>query len=462
MPEFGSMTDSAGGASVQSGESTPYQAGVRAYLNGRDEEAISSLKEAVRQDAADERSSRLLLKVYIRAINGAYESGNRQKARSLVKEAHARFPSNPEIKLMYSSSQESRTSDPPATAAARPEPPPVRKKTQAAAGATGKTHRAEYRSPEDAAAPLQRAAQPAPAAPPQEKASPGTDPEADRITIPHLKAITAAGPLLLAVIALIYFQHRQQKTLLQQIEAMQKALTEGKGKSDALHKELEVWKGFGKQVEELELLRKTKEQAMHLELEKFRMEEERKIRAELAEKRRDAERLARLEMENQLARNAVKPAPQPGKPPQPPAPPKPPPPGVAKNSSASRESQILEILSDIAPPEREAAWERISVQSAALYADSPEEAIKFFRTIAGDKNPLNRASIAGALAGIGAPETLDILLSLYQDPSVEVRREALKQFDILHKNADARIDAAHMERIAACLSEEKEKGDWVF
>ncbi len=119
-------------------------------------------------------------------------------------------------------------------------------------------------------------------------------------------------------------------------------------------------------------------------------------------------------------------------------------------------------MADIAPPEREAAWERIAVQSAELYAEAPEEAVKFFRAIAADKEPLNRASIAGALAGIAVPETLDILLELYLDPGVEVRREALKRLNILNKDQSACVDAAYREKIVACLSEEKEKGEWVF
>lgn len=122
----------------------------------------------------------------------------------------------------------------------------------------------------------------------------------------------------------------------------------------------------------------------------------------------------------------------------------------------------MEILSNIAPPEREAAWERITVRAAALHADFPEEAMKFFRTIAGDENPMNRASIAGALSGIASPETVELLLALRLDGSIDVQREAYKRLKQLYLEPPAGLDRGVRARIAACLKEELEKGEWIF
>jgi len=466
MPEFGLM-DLPGLEADTADAASPYQIGVRAYLNGKDEEAISSLEAAIRLNAADERASRLLLKVYIRAINDSYDKGDKQKARSLVQKAYGRFPSNPEVKLMYSSTQEVRAS--------------ARRTPAAPERAALPERSAAAPRPDRAPAPPQ--AEVVPSAPPAtrpvtmqtgRRTAAATVPEpwayagGGRISVSYPGAAAAAFVSLAVLAALFYPQRSRQTALLLRMDDMRRALAEEEGKNAAIRKELDIWKGFGKQVEELELLRKTKEQVMYLELEKMKAEEERKFMAELSEKRREAERLARLELEALTARRSAPAAPVPetspvaAPEPEPPPAPRFSPPKVPRAAAASMEDRILEMMADIAPPEREAAWERIAMQSAELYAEAPEEAVKFLRTIAGDENPLNRASIAGALAGIAAPETLDILMALYLDPSLEVRREALKRLNMLHKDTGVRIDEGYRARIAACLNVEKEKGEWVF
>jgi len=439
--------------------SAPYRAGVKAYLEGKDDSAIASLEEAVKLDAADEKSSRLLLKVLVRAINDNYARGDGRKARSLVRKAHDRFPSNPEVRLMYSSITEAGES---------PRRPPAPERPSAV--------RAPARRSEPAPAGVTRVSVPAPvpAASPSASAPDAWIYAGDgRITLSYPFAAAAAASLLALAAAFVYPRLRGREELLLRIRELRGSMEEEERKNAAVRKELEVWKGFGKQVEELELMRKTREQVMHLELEKMKAEEERKIMAELAERRREAERLAAMEISALAAGRVQAPAPaaavspSSGAPaaarePSPPLPPAPRSEEAAPGTAAAREDKILEIMSDIAPPEREAAWERIAVQSASLYADFPEEAAAFFRTIAGDADPLNRASIAGALAGIASPETLDILLALYDDPSLEVRREVLKRLNMLDRAPVPGMDPLYRERIAACLNEEKRKGEWVF
>jgi hypothetical protein len=123
------------------------------------------------------------------------------------------------------------------------------------------------------------------------------------------------------------------------------------------------------------------------------------------------------------------------------------------------ENNILNILAGITPPEREEAWERIAIRAADLYETSPEAAIKFLYDLSKDGNYLNRASIVGALAAIGAPATLNLLFELYNDASMEVRREVIKHLTRLQRNLTLPINEEYKEKIAGCLREEKTKGD---
>jgi tetratricopeptide (TPR) repeat protein len=467
MTQMPGMPDSAREADEKP---APYQNGVKAYLNGKDEDAVSNLEEALRLDVNDEKAKRLLLKVLLRAINSNYERGNYTKARFFIQEARKYFPANPEVKLLYSSMLESSAGNkrkqpapaaeaPPArqsppsprrtAATLSPAAPPPDSPREAGGKAAGPAFKREVRS----------------AAPPLE--TQGSEKIFSTLysTIArgNVLYIAAAAVMLLPILALfifIHMQRKQQKILLDQIESMRKASAELESNRETLHRELEIWKGFGKQVEELAVLRRTKEQSMYQELEKLKAAEERKLMAELAEKRREAERTLKSDL---TAQTITITPPSPVQPARADVPVKPVSTREAEQTLAkSQEEKILKILTDIAPPEREAAWDRIAFQAANLYAASPEEAVKFLRTISCDENHLNRASIVGALARIGVPATLDILFELYNDKSVEVRREALKHLTKLQQDATIELDATYREKIAGCLREEKAKGDWVF
>jgi hypothetical protein len=464
MPEIPEMPNDQAGAPEKL---TPYQAGVQSYLKGNDEASISQLQEALRLNADDEKAKLLLLKVMVRTINGNYERNNYKKAHSLIQAAHAYFPSNPEIRLLYSSMLESKAADKRKTPAARPENTPAPQ-----TAAPPPRRKVKNRRPEPAPAPQQAVEDPAPyrqnpaVEPPRELPVPvkikrEAEPGNGRDNIIYLAAIAAALLLLTALLVFVYLQQKQGKSLLRRIESLQKALVDGEVKKAEIYKELETWKNLEKQDEELTALRRAKEQRMYLELEKLKAGEEAKILAELAVKRREAENAANLELESRRkplpprdpqaagAASAAPAYPLPASAPQP-------------VSVKSQEDKILEILVDITPPEREAAWERIAARSADLYETSPEAAIKFLYDLSRDANPLNRASIIGALAAIGAPATLDIIFELYNDASMEVRREAIKHLTKLRQNLTGTIDETYREKISACLREEKTKGDWVF
>jgi len=454
---------------------TPYQAGVQAYLNGNDEEAVSLLKEALGGDVSDEKAKRLLLKVMLRTINGNYERGNYEKAHFFIKEARGYFPDNAEVRLLYSAIAESgggpfvkaRSGSPQKAAFL----PPVSSARRAAARAPGAG--APAKSPEvktrRAAPPPEKAQKlSGPAAPPgpeppagpgkaSSEHSPGTE---DSGTY---RAVIAAALLLSAALfAFIYVQQKQEKELLRRIESLQKALVEGEVKRAEVYKEIEAWRKAERENAEQSATRKAKEERMVLELEKLRAQEQAKKTEELVRRRREAELSASGAGNVEPAELTSPEGPKGAQAAQPPAPNVPGEKWRRPETGGAQEISILEILADIVPPEREAAWERISVRAADLYETSPEAAIKFLYALSQDENPLNRASIVGALAGVGVPATLDILFDLYNDPSVEVRREVLKHLAGVQRNLTVRLDGAYREKLDSILRGEKAKGDWVF
>ncbi|HAH31442.1 MAG TPA: hypothetical protein DCL44_03905 [Elusimicrobia bacterium] len=491
--EISSMPEMQDSQSVTPEILTPYQTGVQAYLHGNDEEAISQLQEALRLNAADEKAKRLLLKVMLRTINGNYERNDYKKAHFFIQEAHKYFPANPEVKLLYSSMLESKTATPRKLSAARPETPPA---IQAVSPAREKAGRGkDIVKATDVISTLPQplpavggqavvssrrtveAPQKAPHTPGDSTQSPTTAPSSEsrvlnknaqthytgegRDTAAYFTVIALSLLFSAALLIFVYLRQKQEKVLLLRIESLQKALVDGEVRKGEIYRELETRKNVEKQDEELAALRKAKEQRMYLELEKLKSVEETKILAELNEKRREAERAASLAKEVRKV-----PLPSPDSPETGEAPALPavalPASGLEHTPARPQENNILEILSGITSPEREAAWERIAVRAADLYETSPEAAIKFLYDLSKDANPLNRASIAGALAAIGAPATLDILFELYNDASMEVRREAIKHLTRLERDLTIAIDEKYREKISACLLEEKTKGDWVF
>ncbi|MFA6433867.1 MAG: HEAT repeat domain-containing protein [Elusimicrobiales bacterium] len=474
VPEIGEMPEMPGMPGEEAGareDLTPYQAGVQAYLKGKDEEAVSRLREALKLNGSDEKAKRLLLKVMLRAINGGYERGDYKKARALVREARRDFPSNPEVELLYSSMQESGAAGKRKAPAAGPEAAADAQNAEPAPAARRPRRQAiKLQNPEPApqqrqtapAAPLRPPAAAQPQEPPVLKQTArAPSPAAGRDNTAYFAAIAAALILSAALVILIYLQQKQEKNLLLRIETLQKALVDGEVRRTEIYKELETWKGLGKQDEELSALRKAKEQRIHLELEKLKAEEEAKILEELAAKRRAAE----LAADRTREAGTIPPPPPAFAAPAPATTPSAAPPAAAgpePDNAGAQEKKILEMLVGITPPEREAAWGRIAGRATDLYETSPEAAIKFLYALSRDANPLNRASIIGALAAIGAPATLDILFELYGDADLEVRREAIKQLTRLQKDLTAPLDEDYRKKISACLGEEKTKGDWIF
>ncbi|MDD2806767.1 MAG: hypothetical protein PHV33_14540, partial [Elusimicrobiales bacterium] len=220
MPELAGISELSGEAAENPEAMNAYQAGVQAYLNGKDDDAVASLREALRIDPGNEKAERLLLKVLLRGINDNYAAGNYRKARIYVQEARKRFPSNPEIKLLYSSIQERG-------AAPREEKAAPGTGTEPETSGAGN---ADRRKAPRRAAP--RPAQTPPAgqdlAPDKPPAAAGERPKASPRRFPPLNEhLPELGGALLSALLLLFFYLRQsqQKALLLQVENLQKALT---------------------------------------------------------------------------------------------------------------------------------------------------------------------------------------------------------------------------------------------
>lgn len=415
-----------------------YQTGVREYLNKNDEKAISCLKEAVQLNRGDERANLLLLKVFMRAIRGYYERGDYKKVHSLVKQAKEYFPSNPEMAVLYASVQEVF-------------PLPVRKKPgeRGAYVLSAVKPRAERRHVVLDISTV---------AAPQIVIKPVSAPVAAK-NISVFYAIAPAA-LMGGLFFAIFMQFKKQKTVLKlQSRSLREALDKSEAEKAEILRKLEVQEGVLQCSEELHGFRKAQEQKICLELEEKKRGEEEKLMTELAEKRRIEEE--RLLLEFGLKKlSAQKPE-------------------VPKEKKLSvklaearksaehtlavrQEKRILGILVNVEPPERLAAWERIAYQAAGLYEISPTETLKFLKKLAGDENPWNRASIAQALAQIGTPAALDILLELAGDRDVEVQREALKHLKRLRSTGTVAVPDGYLQKIDDFLNSRKAGCDWVF
>ncbi|PKN00720.1 MAG: hypothetical protein CVU77_08670 [Elusimicrobia bacterium HGW-Elusimicrobia-1] len=113
----------------------------------------------------------------------------------------------------------------------------------------------------------------------------------------------------------------------------------------------------------------------------------------------------------------------------------------------------------------EAARERIAAQAKELHSVSGSGCMSFLREMVSNGNPLIRSNIARALSRLAFPETLDMLISLWRDPSPKVRREALRELknmrDALRRGA-LNMDEKSSARLTGAIDEAVAAADWVF
>jgi len=116
-------------------------------------------------------------------------------------------------------------------------------------------------------------------------------------------------------------------------------------------------------------------------------------------------------------------------------------------------------------PQLEEIRDRISVIAQNIYDYSAQEALKFIKTIADDKNPKVRANIIKALSKISTPETLNILFELSQDTDEYVKREVLKALKDLQKqiiDSKIKLPDEYVEKINNLIQQEIMRAEWIF
>ncbi len=393
----------------------PFKLAVEEYVGRNDKAALAHLKDALRLKRDDDRAKQLLLKVYLRMMREKYEAKQYKEAWSILKDSRAYFPSHPDLELMGRSIAQ-QIPEVQAEMKPKKEPPvPLAVKTarvQAAAPArTAAPVGTPSASPEQPI--IVKVSSPQPAKQPWGR-SPG-----DWI-------LAALGAVLLAAVgALAYLLKQNQTALGQQAMLFQQMLSREKEQRDEMAKKMDM---------ELELVKRLQEAV------------EQNGRTSV----RDAGGGVYVEG------RGMGPSPAGGRPPAPRSP------HMDKLLVSRQKKQIMDVLVNITPPEREQKEESIAAQAQSLYEISPVEAVKFLEGLARDESPLIRAIIMPALAKISTDATLDLLLALRGDKDAGVQRAAYKQLKILGQADPGTLLPGHFQKINAALHEEVSKGEWIL
>jgi tetratricopeptide (TPR) repeat protein len=116
-------------------------------------------------------------------------------------------------------------------------------------------------------------------------------------------------------------------------------------------------------------------------------------------------------------------------------------------------------------PELEAARNRIAIEVSNLFEISPPAALNFLAGLKADPDASVRANIPRALASLGTPEAVDMLISMTFDADGHVKREVLKNLkDIVRRAANGLLDLpeGHARKAGDALRKEIEDGSWII
>lgn len=390
--------------------SDPFRLAVQEYVGRNDKEALAHLKEALRLKNSDDRAKQLLLKVYLRMLREKYESKDYKGAWLLLKESRKYFPAHPDLELMGRS-----------IAQQLPDLPPE--------------DRAKQQPPAATAKPVRPFAAPVPAASVKEAPVPAAAEKPLVITMKAPASLpwgrspgdwvqAALGVvLLIAVGTLAYLLRQNRMALSQQAALFQEMLAREKEQRDEMSKKMDM---------ELELVKRLEETVQQTHRRSVR----------------DGDGGA----ENRSG-GIVPPG---SKPPAPRSP------HMDKLLVSRQKKQIMDVLVNITPPEREEKEESIAAQAQSLYEISPSEAVKFLEGLARDESPLIRTIIVPALSKISTDETLNLLLDLRKDRDTGVQRAAYKQLKQLGRADPGSLLPGHFQKITEALHEEVNKGEWIL
>ena len=123
------------------------------------------------------------------------------------------------------------------------------------------------------------------------------------------------------------------------------------------------------------------------------------------------------------------------------------------------------LLSKLIQSQDESAYERVALMAENLYDTNPGEALTFLSSMIENKNPAVRVNSVYALTQIVHPDTIEMLISLTNDPDIKVKAEALKNVKRLSDKVDTRdivLEASLHARLKKALLDEKAKSEWIL
>ena len=415
-----------------------FNAGTEKYLQGNFTEAVENLEKARKLEPANTKINEFIVKILIEATTQGHLTRNYRQAFEYIKKAREIAPDNPKVQELYQLTGEMLT--------------PTQEKTLPRNN-TPAIKTGEMRRDLPAGEQTGGGGTPAPASKPARAqrtattARPIARPMAlERIPAVYIRMMLAAiaiGMILLPVTIILAI-----------------VKTAALGKTTAALKELDA--GFHKLSEEntgikLEL-EKTKERMKfeHQNAEQYRRElkekehrEDERIHMELELRTKEAEERIRKEIADSNGKKG----------------------GSREAFLHQQQEKFLQYLGssaendDVSSPALESSRERIAVMAENLYEYAPGAALDFLGKMAVNPNPLIRANVMLALARIGRPETVEMLLKLHGDADYRVKREALKNLKLLNQKITAQtlsLAPGISATISALLDDEKKKGEWIL
>jgi tetratricopeptide (TPR) repeat protein len=424
-------------------EATVYfNAGTEKYLQGRFTESVEDLEKARQLDPGNAKIKDFMTRILLEAATQDHMNHNYRQAMVKLEKAKALSPDNAKVKEMYRLTG-TLTGQSQEKGVFRKSLLDDREEKTSASILNGEKKR-ENLMPEKSGKPV-RTERRAPVAVTttersvnaREQLSPRQE-EKDRRTL--ITGISASLAMLCLLFCFILIAKLRRLSI--RCKSAEEQLRTAETENNRLVIETEKMK------ERVKYEHQSAEELRRDLKERSRREEER-LKAELELKTRQAEERVRSEL---LSRQ----------------------PHTASSEEAflhQQQAKFLEYVDHTAvidgtlSPALEAARERISMMAENLYEYAPVAAKNFLNKMATNENALIRANVVRALARVACPETVGLLLRLFEDEDYRVKREALKNLKQLRQRLAANEISVPEElhaRIEALLDNEKRRGEWIL
>lgn len=144
---------------------------------------------------------------------------------------------------------------------------------------------------------------------------------------------------------------------------------------------------------------------------------------------------------------------------------------ISDHVLTQQHKEILNLISN--PPKNvieseyqlELYREKIAVMLKTLYEVNPQKAAEVIQQMLNNDNPFVRMNIPKILAEIATEETVKLLLEMFNDKDLRVKREALKQLLELKTKIETQqisLPEEIKQKIIQIIQQEKSKGEWLF